>query len=69
MCSRSLKTTVFRNSYTAGRVIAGMVVMVVSPEDDETVFVNIVGQIDPEQIGRIGRKFDIDPLDEMTVDF
>ena len=50
-------------------VIAGMVVMVVSPEEDETVFVNIVGQIDPEQIGRIGRKFDIDPLDEMTVDF
>jgi len=49
--------------------IAGMFVMVISPDDDETVFVNIVGQIDPEQIGRIGRKFDIDPLDDMTVDY
>ena len=49
--------------------IAGMVVMVVAPGDDETVFVNIVGEIDPEQIGRLGRKFDIEPLDGMTVDY
>ena len=49
--------------------IAGMVVMVIAPDDDETVFVNIVGEIDPQQIGRLGRKFDIDPLDDITVDF
>lgn len=40
-----------------GEAIAGMVVMVVEPGDDETVFVNIVGDIDPEQIGRLGHKF------------
>jgi len=50
-----------------GGTIAGMVVMVVSPDEDETVFVNIVGQIDPEQIGRLGRKFDIEPLNDMTL--
>jgi hypothetical protein len=44
--------------------IAGMVVMVVSPAEEESVFVNIVGEIDPEQIGRIGRKFDIGHLDD-----
>ena len=49
--------------------IAGLVVMVVSPDEDETVFVNIVGEINPEQIGRIGRKFDIDPLDDVMVDY
>ncbi len=49
--------------------IAGMFVMVISPDDDETVFVSIVGEIDPEQIGRLGRKFDIDPLDDMSVDY
>lgn len=42
--------------------IAGMLVMVVAPGDDDTVFVNIVGEIDPEQIGRIGRRFNIDPI-------
>jgi hypothetical protein len=49
--------------------IAGMIVMAVSPDDDETFFVNIVGDINPEEIGRIGRKFDINPLNEMTVDY
>ncbi len=50
-------------------VIAGMMVMAVTPDEDETFFVNIVGQIDPEQIGRIGRKFDIHPLDGMSLDY
>ena len=44
--------------------IAGMVVMVVQPGYDETVFLNIVGSIDPEQIGRLGRKFNIDHLED-----
>lgn len=47
-------------------VIAGLVVMVLQPDEDEgAVFVNIVGDIDPEEIGRIGRKFDIDPLSDI----
>ncbi|MFQ5572064.1 MAG: DUF4252 domain-containing protein [Rhodothermales bacterium] len=50
-------------------VIAGMVVVVISPDEDESVFVNIVGEINPEQIGRIGRRFDIDPLDDIHVDY
>ena len=37
--------------------IAGLVVMVVDPE--ETIFVNIVGEIDPADIGRIGGRFNV----------
>lgn len=48
---------------TDGRTIAGLVVMVVNPSDDDgAVFVNIVGDIDPADVGRIGRKFNIEPL-------
>lgn len=50
-------------------VIAGMMVMVMTPREDESFFVNIVGEIDPAQIGRLGRKFDIGPLDDITVDY
>ncbi len=46
-----------------GDVIAGLMVMVIKNDEDETVFVNIVGDIDPEQIGRIGRKFNIGELE------
>ena len=42
--------------------IEGLVVMVVE-EDDEATFVNIVGDVDPAQIGRLGRSFDIDGMD------
>jgi hypothetical protein len=42
--------------------IDGLVVMAVE-DDDQAVFVNIVGNIDPEQIGRIGRSIDIDGVD------
>ena len=41
---------------TQNDVIAGMVVMVID-DDDEAIFVNIIGEIDPEQIGRLGNKF------------
>ncbi|HET6569026.1 MAG TPA: DUF4252 domain-containing protein [Rhodothermales bacterium] len=47
--------------------IDGLMVMVVAPGENETVFVNIVGNINPEEIGRIGRKFDIGPLDGAVV--
>ena len=42
-----------------GDFVAGMVVMTIEEGSDEAVFVNIVGEIDPAQIGRIGRKFNI----------
>ena len=42
--------------------IEGLVVMVLE-DDDEAVLVNIVGNIDPAQIGRIGRSLDIDELE------
>jgi hypothetical protein len=43
-------------------VIDGVVVMVVSPEDEggEAIFINIVGEIDPEQIGKVAKSLDID---------
>lgn len=52
---------------TAKDRIAGLVVMSVEP-GNEAAFVNIVGDIDPEQIGRLGRKFDIEPLDSIRVE-
>lgn len=39
--------------------IVGMVVMSINHMDDETAFLNIVGDIDPEQIGSIGQKFGV----------
>ena len=44
--------------------IAGLIVMV-SGDDDEQVFVNVVGDIRPEQLSMLGEAFDIDPLQEM----
>lgn len=37
--------------------IVGMVVMVVDDGGREAIFLNIVGDVDPEEIGRIGSKF------------
>lgn len=45
--------------------VEGMVVMSVEAGSDQAVFVNIVGDIDPEQIGRIGQKFQIGGMDRM----
>lgn len=42
--------------------VAGMMVMVFDASDAESIFVNVVGEISPEEIGRIGRRFDIEPL-------
>lgn len=43
-------------------VIDGVVVMVVSPEEEggEAVFINIVGEIDPDKIGKVVETLDID---------
>lgn len=44
--------------------IEGMTVIVID-DNDEAVFVNIVGTIDPAQIGKLGHRFDIDVLDDI----
>lgn len=53
------KVRVFSKS--TNNVIDGVVVMVVSPEKDggEAVFINIVGEIDPEKIGKVAESLDI----------
>ena len=49
-------------SKTTNEVIDGVVVMVVSPEKEagEAVFINIVGEIDPNKIAKITNTLDID---------
>jgi len=47
----------------SGDNVDGMVVMSVEPGQQQAMFVNIVGNIDPEQIGRIGQKFRIPGMD------
>jgi len=44
--------------------IAGLLVMSLEP-DNEAVFVNIVGTIDMDQLGKLSRKFDIPQLDSL----
>jgi hypothetical protein len=43
---------------TVNDVVAGMTVMVIEPESD-AVFINIVGEIDPAQLGRVTNKFGV----------
>ncbi len=45
-----------------GERVMGMMVTVISPDEDEVVFINIVGEIDPEEVGRLGSRFDLDVL-------
>jgi len=45
--------------------IAGLVVMAVE-DNDEAVFVNIVGELDWQQISKLGKKFDIDELKDVS---
>jgi hypothetical protein len=46
--------------------VAGMTVMVIEPESD-AVFINIVGEIDPAQLGRITNNFGVS-LEDLTGD-
>jgi hypothetical protein len=48
-------------------ILEGIVVMVVG-EDDEAIFVNIVGTIDPADIDKLGTHFDIDGLEDLHYD-
>jgi Domain of unknown function (DUF4252) len=45
-----------------GPDIAGVVLVSSNQNTDETVFLNIVGNIDPEQLSRIGDKFSVGGL-------
>ncbi|HEX6198798.1 MAG TPA: DUF4252 domain-containing protein [Thermoanaerobaculia bacterium] len=47
---------------TAGERIQGLAVVFIEP-DGSTGFINVVGDITPEEVGRIGRTFDIDALE------
>jgi hypothetical protein len=49
-----------------GRIV-GLVIMAIE-DDDEAVFVNIVGETDWRSIRKIGRKFDIDELKNLDED-
>jgi hypothetical protein len=44
--------------------VAGLLVMSLDP-DNEAAFVNIVGTIDMDQLGKLSRKFDIPQLDSL----
>ena len=50
-----------------GQVIEGVAVMSVEA-DRKASFVNVIGDIDPEQVGRLGASFDIDGLDDLKID-
>ena len=45
--------------------IDGLMMLVVDQDKQETVLVNIAGEIDPGELGRIGSKFNIAPLQDL----
>ena len=47
--------------------VEGLVVTVIDSSKKELVFVNLVGNIKPEQIATIGKRLNIDPLAKLTV--
>ena len=49
-----------------GKKIAGLLIMALEP-DKEAVFVNIVGNIDMEQLGKLSSKFNIPMMDSLGV--
>jgi len=51
----------------ADESIEGVVVTVVDTSKNEVVFVNLVGNIKPEQIAMIGKRLNIDPLSQLAV--
>lgn len=54
----------FIQTRTDGDRISGLAVMFVET-DGSAGFINIVGEVSPEELGRLGRTFDIGPLEQM----
>lgn len=51
---------------TRDNAIAGLVVLV-TESGGESVFINIVGNISPKELGRLGRALGIDPLEDLEL--
>lgn len=51
-----------------GDSISGLTVLATNPEDDESIFINIVGSISPDQIGKIGRGLNIEQLEDVPTE-
>lgn len=51
-----------------GNEMQGLTIMVLDNADNEAVFINIAGKIDPEQLGKLGDKFDIPELGDVPTD-
>lgn len=51
-----------------GDSIAGLTVLVTDSKDDESMFINIVGSISPDQIGKIGRGLNIEELEDVPTE-
>ena len=51
----------------ADESIDGLVVTVIDSRKREVVFVNLVGNIKPEQLALIGKRLNIEPLSHLTV--
>lgn len=49
----------------AERKMKGLVVMIVSDDEDEAVFVNIAGDIEPGDLSTVGRTLDIEVLEDV----
>jgi hypothetical protein len=47
--------------------IDGIVVIAID-DDDEAVFLNIVGEINPDDIGKLGQHFDVEELEGIHID-
>lgn len=47
------------------RVLGLMAVFIESGEDGSAAFINIVGDVDPADIGRLGRSLDLEPLERL----
>lgn len=63
---RAEDSTVRMYMRMVGDKVAGMAVMVIEPGED-AVFMNIVGEIDPAQLGRVAARFGVD-LNDLKVD-
>ena len=48
-----------------GQAVAGLLIMTLEP-NKEAVFVNIVGNLDIEQLGKLSKKFNIPKLDSLS---